>query len=460
MKTMIVDAGRQDLFAWKCEQEDFEFGAQLVVHQSQQAVFFNNGQAIEVLGPGTHTLETSNLPFLRLFNKLRFGRYFHCEVYFINHAVQMAMPWWIDPKVTCELDVGNGRTLPLEIGANGTMNLQADPRQVMTLLNYLLGTGQELTRKNIQEIFRSVLNTAIKDFLANALSAQNCVAFTLDKYLGGISKALQTCLADEFGEYGLDLKKFLVEHIEMPIHDPAYQEAKLAYERKTLAHNKMDLDHELEYKQKMHEAQMAGLSGSKAETEATTEANITAIKAKGEAIRRSYEGITSIQEHQFDTINHMIDANANAPVIAPAGVGMGDMSGLVGDVVKVNLGIQMAQEMAGMVKDAMGTGIQAGQTVASAMGAPLTASGWTCANGHANPDSAQFCPQCGQKKPEPRVPQGWTCANGHANPDSAQYCSQCGQKRPEAPAADWFCSQCGEKNSGTGLFCTRCGNSK
>lgn len=458
MKTIIVDAGRQELLAWKCDQEDFEFGTQLVVHQSQQAVFFNNGQAVEVLGPGTHTLETSNLPFLRFFNKLRFGRYFHCEVYFINHAVQMSIPWWIDPKVTCELDVGNGRTLPLDVGANGTMNLQADPQQVLTLLNYLLGTGKELTRKNIQEIFRSALNSVIKNYLANTLSEQNCDAFTLGKHTTRISEALQARLSGEFDEYGLYLKKFIVETIEMPEHDPAYQQAKLERDRQTLAHNKMDLDHELERKQKEHEARMAGISGVKAETEATTAANVTAIKAKGEAVRRSYEGISSIQEHQFDTINHMIDANVQAAVYgagAPTNNGMGDMAGMVSDVMKMGLGVQMAREMTDVMKDAMGAGIQTGGAAAASVLDPMQAApGWTCSNGHANPATAQFCPQCGQKKPEA---QAWTCGNGHVNPDSAQFCSQCGQKKPEG---GWYCSQCGAKNPAAAQFCPQCGTPK
>ena len=58
--SMMVDEGRTDVMAWKCATEDFEFGARLVVHESQAAVFFRDGQAVEVLGPGMHVLETRN----------------------------------------------------------------------------------------------------------------------------------------------------------------------------------------------------------------------------------------------------------------------------------------------------------------------------------------------------------------------------------------------------------------
>ena len=86
MRTMIVDEGRTDVLAWKCATQDFEFGTRLNVHESQAAVFFRDGQLIEVLGPGMHVLETRNFPFLRFFTKLRFGKYFHADGAVLIHC--------------------------------------------------------------------------------------------------------------------------------------------------------------------------------------------------------------------------------------------------------------------------------------------------------------------------------------------------------------------------------------
>ena len=169
MRTMIVDEGRTDVLAWKCATQDFEFGTRLNVHESQMAVFFRDGQLIEVLGPGMHVLETRNFPFLRFFTKLRFGRYFHAEVYFVNLSVQMSLPWGTRERVNVMLEVEPGKAMPLEVGASGTMNVQPDPDQVKEMLVWLVGTGEELTAESLRDKFNSMLNTKIKTFLGRVL---------------------------------------------------------------------------------------------------------------------------------------------------------------------------------------------------------------------------------------------------------------------------------------------------
>ena len=158
MRTMIVDEGRTDVLAWKCATQDFEFGTRLNVHESQMAVFFRDGQLIEVLGPGMHVLETRNFPFLRFFTKLRFGRYFHAEVYFVNLSVQMSLPWGTRERVNVMLDVEPGKAMPLDVGASGTMNVQPDPDQVKEMLVWLVGTGEELTAEiaHSEEIYENI----------------------------------------------------------------------------------------------------------------------------------------------------------------------------------------------------------------------------------------------------------------------------------------------------------------
>ena len=93
----IVDVikyeGDNSTFIWKHPAEDFNIMSQLIVHESQQAVFFLNGEALDVFGPGRHTLETQNLPLIgKALNRLTGDTSpFHCEVYFINQTVQMAV---------------------------------------------------------------------------------------------------------------------------------------------------------------------------------------------------------------------------------------------------------------------------------------------------------------------------------------------------------------------------------
>lgn len=59
---IIKYEGDNSTFIWKHPVEDFNTTTQLIVHESQEAIFFMNGQALDLFGPGRHTLETQNIP--------------------------------------------------------------------------------------------------------------------------------------------------------------------------------------------------------------------------------------------------------------------------------------------------------------------------------------------------------------------------------------------------------------
>lgn len=80
---IIKYEGDNSTFVWKHPNEDFNSLTELIVHESQEAVFFMNGQALDLFGPGRYTLETQNIPKLgKLLNRATGDQTpFHCEVY-------------------------------------------------------------------------------------------------------------------------------------------------------------------------------------------------------------------------------------------------------------------------------------------------------------------------------------------------------------------------------------------
>lgn len=434
-RTMIVDEGRTDVMAWKCATEDFEFGTRLNVHESQAAVFFRDGQAVEVLGPGMHVLETRNFPFLQFFTKLKFGRYFHAEVYFVNLSVQMSLPWGTRDRVNVMLEVEPGKAMPLSVGASGTMNVQPDPAQVKEMLVWLLGTGTELTAEGMRDKFNSMLNMKIKTFMARVIEQQSMNAFTLDQHLNDVSQALHMVLKPEFLQYGIELREFYVDAFALPEDNHAFQQARLLAEGRYVQHGKLDLEYELRKKQAEQEAQLARLEGERTLVEADVAAKATVLEAQGEATRRSLEGITSVQEHQFDTLNRMIEAGAAGGGASSgngggqaAGGGMGDMTGFFGDVMKMGIGLEMMKGMGGIMKDAMNSGSQTGMNMAGVMNGAGTMNQAGAMNG------AGMMNQAGQET----APQGtapaqmfWRCACGRENPADNAFCGGCGKRRGE-----------------------------
>lgn len=116
--------GDNSTFIWKHPCEDFNSLTQLIVHESQEAVFMMNGQALDLFGAGRYTLEIQNIPLIgKALNRLTGDKSpFHCEVYFINKTEKMSIKWGTDSKVQfMEPTYG----FPISIGANGQMTLRA-----------------------------------------------------------------------------------------------------------------------------------------------------------------------------------------------------------------------------------------------------------------------------------------------------------------------------------------------
>ena len=466
MRTMIVDEGRTDVLAWKCATQDFEFGTRLNVHESQAAVFFRDGQLIEVLGPGMHVLETRNFPFLRFFTKLRFGKYFHAEVYFVNLSVQMSLPWGTRDRVNVMLEVEPGKAMPLDVGASGTMNVQPDPDQVKEMLVWLVGTGEELTAESLRDKFNSMLNTKIKTFLGRVLQMQNMNAFTLDQHLNDVSQALFGVLEPEFRKYGVWLREFYVDAFALPEDNPAFQDARRLAEGRYIQHGKLDLEYELKLKQAEKEAELARLEGEKTLVEADVAARANVTTAQGEAVRRSLEGITSVQEHQFATMDRMVEAGGAGSAAAGGsggdGSGLGDMTGFFGDVMKMGIGLEMMRNMGDVMKDAMNGAGQAGANMAQAASMNGNAGAGMPGPGAANPYAGQnpYAPNPGQPSAAAPQPSGWICGGcGRENPADTLFCGGCGTKRPEPEISRaWICGGCGRENPADTLFCGGCGS--
>ena len=163
---IIKYEGDNSTFVWKHPCEDFNSLTQLVVHETQEAIFFMNGQALDLFGPGRYTLETQNIPLIgKALNRTTGDETpFHCEVYFINKTEQMAVKWGTDSKVQyVEPTYG----FPISIGASGDMALRvSDSRK---LLVKLVGTENLLTQNKLLSYFRSILMTRVKTYIAQVM---------------------------------------------------------------------------------------------------------------------------------------------------------------------------------------------------------------------------------------------------------------------------------------------------
>lgn len=382
---VIKYEGDNSTFVWKHPSEDFNTATQLIVHESQEAILFMNGQALDLFGPGRYTLETQNIPLLRtLINIPTSGKTpFHCEVYYINKTEQMAIKWGTDSKVQY---IEPTYKFPLSIGASGEMSLSvADSRK---LLVKLVGTERVLDRPHLVSYFRSFLMTRVKTYIAQEMKASAINIFEVDESLERFSLAIQQRLLGDFADYGVTLNKFFVNTIVKPDGDPQYERFK-----------------ELHFRQyaDIAEAQLQQRVGI---IEQQTEAQKTVIASQAMAQKRAIEGYTYQQERGFDVAEHAAQ-NEGVGQFTGMGIGLGVMSGIGGTVGGV-VGGAVNQAFAGMNTQPVqsenafcencGAALTPGAAFCDECGTPLASSD-TCINcGFKFIKPGKFCPKCGTRR--------------------------------------------------------------
>ena len=223
--SVIKYEGPHDVLVWKHPVEDFNTASQLIVHESQEAIFFKNGQALDLFPAGRYALESANLPVLgRILNRLTGGESpFHCEVYFINKAVSLDVKWGTSSPIPV-MDPQFNIIVPVR--ANGRFGIRIDDSR--KLLVKLLGTIEQFDHQAVQEFFRGILMTRIKDFLAGKMVREKISFLEITTRLNEISASIQEQLSEAFEEYGIKLVNFFVNTISVPDDDEGVLQVKSA----------------------------------------------------------------------------------------------------------------------------------------------------------------------------------------------------------------------------------------
>ena len=315
---IIKYEGNNNTFIWKHPREEFNSLTQLIVHESQEAIFFINGQALDMFGAGRYTLETQNIPLIgKVLNRATNDETpFQCEVYFINKTEQMNIKWGTDSRVQyIEPTYG----FPLSIGASGEMSLRAENSR--KLLLKLVGSERYLGQQELVNHFRSLLMMRIKTYIAQAMKENKINIFEIDENLTLFSEAIKNMLVKDFAEYGVALERFFITNIAKPDGDRQYENFK-----------------------ELHFRQYADIAEAKLKQQtdiinAETQAQKTVIDSKAQATKRAQEGYTYQQERGFD-VAEKVAQNEAVGEFTNLGIGFGTMAG-VGGAVGGMVGAQM-----------------------------------------------------------------------------------------------------------------------
>jgi membrane protease subunit (stomatin/prohibitin family) len=455
---IIKYEGDNSTFIWKHPAEDFNSLTQLIVHESQEAIFFLNGQALDLFGPGRHTLDTQNIPKLgKVLNRTTGGETpFHCEVYFINKTVQMAIKWGTDSKVRF-LEPTYG--VPLEIGACGELNMAvSDARK---LLVKLVGTmngiawddrGSGFT-KSISASFRPLISTAVKTHLASCIKSNNINVLEIDENLGLLSDVLKRSIEPGLEEYGLSIPEFYVTTVVLPENDPSFKRIR---ELHTVSLQKKVVEAEASVKVSMAEAAASVTAAERQailekETTATEQARREAerdlIRAQAEAQVTRMSGLAEAEVMRAKGYSEKDVLQAEVQKAYAEGLGNltinGTSGSVAGDMVGLGIGLAAAGAVSGKISD-MFKSFDTEQQTAKKV---------TCPNCNIEvPENSKFCPECGTKI-EVLNENEVICPACGKKTAKGKFCMECGASLiakcakcgAELPSGAKFCLECGEK---------------
>lgn len=391
MAEKIIDVikyeGGNTTLIYKHPKTDFNLGTQLIVHESQEAVFFRDGKALESFGAGRHTLETQNLPYLKnAVNALANGEHiFHSEVYFINLTTELGVKWGTDSKIRL-FDPISG--LHLEIGASGTFNIKVvDGRKLLVKVvgttggfeqEEIFGSIGYSTSKTIGS-FRGMIVSKVKTYLAKAIRENDISVLEIDEHLDELSDLLREEINKVLDSYGMFIPEFHLVNVLLPEpgENPNFDRYKAQYGERFI----------------LSEQERIAVAAGKVELAEAT------AHATAEAEARKIEGMTEIELEKQRGLAHAEVLKAQggdyqaetARIVGEAAAsneGGGSTAGIASDIVKagvgIGVGVSVAKEVVGTVKD----------VIVAEDGT------WECPECHHKGNKGKFCEECGHKREE------------------------------------------------------------
>ncbi len=186
---------------------DIKYGAQLIVQENQEGIFFRDGKALDSFAPGRHTLTTANVPLLTRLLTIPWEKSpFQASVYFVGKQTFVDQKWGTpQPIVFRDRDFGMVR-----LRSFGKYSLRVIDSSV--LLNTLVGTQGKYTTDEVTSFLRDLIVSRMADLLG----AAGMSLLDMPTHYEQIASGTRAKVAADFAKYGLELVDFFINAITPP----------------------------------------------------------------------------------------------------------------------------------------------------------------------------------------------------------------------------------------------------
>ncbi len=372
---------------------DIKIGAQLIVQENQEGIFFRDGKAYDTFGPGRHTLTTQNVPILTKILSIPWTEVpFQAQVYFVAKKTFIDLKWGTKQPIVfrdSELDMVRLRSF-------GKFSLRIEESSIF--LNELAGTQGLYTTDMIEDYLRDLIVARLNDVLGENLDT----VLDLGRAYDELAAALKARAMEDFTKYGLELVDLYIGAITPPKEVQA-----MIDERSGMAAlGNLDKYMKLKAARAMQDAAQGGGAGGGAGGAASAGMGL----GMGAGFGATMAGMLS-QSMQGATQQGGGGAGgAAAPVPAPGG------------------------------GPAAGGGAAAAGAACPQCRAQVPAGAKFCMSCGSAIATTLFCHNCGAK-----VPQG------------AKFCGNCGEAQLGGDTKPPACPKCGKDVQDGAKFCPSCG---
>ncbi|HFU77627.1 MAG TPA: SPFH domain-containing protein [Epsilonproteobacteria bacterium] len=225
----------QDTMVYRFNRQgnEIKYGAKLTVRESQIAVFVNEGEIADVLGPGIYEIETNNIPILTNLQHWDhgFNSPFKAEIYFLNTKRFIDLKWGTKNPIM----VRDPEFSMVRLRAFGTYEIRIS--NAKKFLTEIVGTDGHFTTDEIE----AQLTNLITSKFATIMGADETPVLDLAANYENFGRYITEHIAPSFSEYGLELTKMLVENISLP------EEVEKAIDTRSSREITGDLDANIKY---------------------------------------------------------------------------------------------------------------------------------------------------------------------------------------------------------------------
>ena len=186
---------------------DIKLGAQLIVQENQEAIFFRDGKAMDQFASGRYTLSTANVPIITRLLTIPWERSpFQCLVYFVGKQTFLDQKWGTRQPITFrDKDFGMVR-----LRSFGKYSFRVVDSPI--LINTLVGTQGKYTTDEVTAFLKDMIVARLTDLLGTLGMSLLDMPSRYDE----IASGTRAKVGEEFGKYGLELVDFFVNAITPP----------------------------------------------------------------------------------------------------------------------------------------------------------------------------------------------------------------------------------------------------